>query len=100
MSRKFDLRGLALFVAGIGCGILLMQSGVAQTTDGAKLNHVGIAVRNFDAAVQYYTQTLGFRPAFVFRDPKGKPILTYLQISRETFLEIQPATADRPVGFT
>jgi catechol 2,3-dioxygenase-like lactoylglutathione lyase family enzyme len=100
MPSKFDPRGLALFVAGIGCGILLMQSGVAQTADGTKLNHVGIAVKNFDAAVQYYTQTLGFRQAFAIRDPEGKPILTYLQISRETFLEIQPATAERPVGIT
>ena len=100
MPGKFNTKGLALFVAGVGCGILLMQSGVAQTADGTKLNHVGIAVKNFDSAVQYYTQALGFRPAFAIRDAEGKPILTYLQISRETFLEIQPAAADRPVGIT
>ncbi len=43
---------------------------------------------------------MGFREAFAFREPNGKPILTYLQISRDTFLEIQPATAEHPAGFS
>ena len=96
------MRGFALFVIGIGVGILLMhpvsaQNGV-QTGAGMKLNHVAIAVRNYDEAVAYYTKTMGFREAFAFRQPDGKPILTYLQISRETFLEIQPATPENPPG--
>ena len=37
--------------------------------------------------------------AFEFRDANGKPAITYLQISRDTFLELQPSTADRPAGF-
>ncbi|MEO8050176.1 MAG: VOC family protein [Acidobacteriota bacterium] len=99
MPGRFHVRNFALFVAGVGCGVLLMQPGAAQTKGGTKLNHVSIAVKDFDAAVSYYTKTMGFRPAFTFREPDGKPILTYLQISRETFLEIQPATPDRPAGF-
>ena len=43
---------------------------------------------------------MGFREAFTFREPNGKPILTYLHISRDTFLEIQPATAGHPAGFS
>ena len=94
------MRAFALFVAGIGCGILLMQSGSAQTTASTKLNHVGIAVKNFDETVNYYTKTMGFRPAFEFHDAQGKPTLAYLQISRDTFLEIQQAQGDRPAGIT
>src|SRR5450432_4705501 len=102
------MRGFALFVAGVGSGILLMQSVVAQNgvqngaqnDTGMKLNHVAITVKNFDAEVAYYTKSMGFREAFAFREPNGAPILTYLQISRDTFLEIQPATAEHPAGFS
>jgi catechol 2,3-dioxygenase-like lactoylglutathione lyase family enzyme len=98
------MRGFALFVAGVAMGILLMQSVIAQdgarNDTGMKLNHVAILVKNFDTEVAYYTKTMGFREAFSFREPNGAPILTYLQISRDTFLEIQPATAAHPAGFS
>ena len=98
------MRGFALFVAGVGLGILLMKSVAAQNgvpkDTGMKLNHVAITVKNFDAEVAYYTKSMGFREAFTFRESNGRPILTYLQISRETFLEIQPATAEHPAGFS
>ena len=98
------MRGVALFVAGVGMGILLMQSVIAQdgarNDTGMKLNHVAIFVKNFDAEVAYYTKSMGFREAFTFREPSGAPILTYLQISRDTFLEIQPATVEHPAGLS
>ena len=98
------MRGFALFVAGVGLGILLMQSVIAQdgarNDTGMKLNHVAIFAKNFDAEVAYYTQSMGFREAFSFREPSGAPILTYLQISRDTFLEIQPATTEHSAGFS
>ena len=98
------MRGFALFVAGVGMGILLMQSVIAQNgtenDTGMKLNHVAIFAKNFDAEVAYYTKSMGFREAFSFREPNGAPILTYLQISRDTFLEIQPATPEHPAGFS
>jgi catechol 2,3-dioxygenase-like lactoylglutathione lyase family enzyme len=98
------MRGFALFAAGVGTGILMMQSVIAQdgarSDTGMKLNHVGISVKNFDEAVAYYTKSMGFREAFAIREPNGQPVLTYLQISRDTFLEIQPATAEHPAGFS
>ncbi len=98
------MRGFALFAAGVGMGILLMQSVTAQNgapnDPGMKLNHVAIFAKNFDAEVAYYTKSMGFREAFSFREPSGAPILTYLQISRDTFLEIQPASAEHPPGFS
>ncbi len=50
--------------------------------------------------MRFYTQTMGFREAFTIKDQSGKPTLAYLQITRDTFLELAPATADRPVGLS
>ena len=92
----------AFFAAGIGVGAFLMQPGRAQTTaaPGLRLNHVGIYVKDFDESMRFYTQTMGFREAFSIKDPNGKPVLAYLQITRDTFLELAPSTADRPVGLS
>ncbi len=92
----------AFFVAGIGVGAFLMQPGGAQTTQlpGLRLNHVGIFVKDFDESMHFYTQTMGFREAFTIKDANGKPVLAYLQITRDTFLELGTATAERPVGLS
>jgi catechol 2,3-dioxygenase-like lactoylglutathione lyase family enzyme len=95
------MRALVLFGAGIVCGILMMQPGAAQGNKGKglRLNHVGINVKNFEESLNYYTKTLGFREAFTVKDDKGNPTLTYVQIDKGTFVELQPA-GDRPVGMT
>jgi len=93
---------IALFAAGIGVGAVLMSPGRAQTAPptGLRLNHVGIYVRDFDESMRFYTQIMGLREAFTIRDANGKPTLAYLQITRDTFLELAPATAERPVGLS
>lgn len=93
---------VALFVAGIGVGIFLMQPGAAQPAPapGMRLNHVGVYAKDYDESLRFYTQTMGFREAFSIKDKDGKPTLTYLQISRDTFLELAPATAERPAGLS
>lgn len=96
------LRGFGLFVAGIAFGMILMQSSSAQESfnTGLKLNHVGISVKDLDESVNYYTKTMGFHEAFTVRNPAGKVAFTYIQISRDTFLELFPSTPERPVGIT
>ena len=93
---------LTFFAAGIGVGAFLMQPGHAQTNQGSglRLNHVGIYVKDFDESMRFYTQTMGFHEAFTIKDPNGKPVLAYLQITRDTFLELAPSTAERPVGLS
>jgi methylmalonyl-CoA/ethylmalonyl-CoA epimerase len=93
------MRGLCLFVAGILVG-LAVHTAVAQSPNRGivGLNHVGIAVPDLDKAVAYYSKTLGFPEAFRSLNDKGQPALVYVQISRNTFLELQPASADRPPG--
>jgi catechol 2,3-dioxygenase-like lactoylglutathione lyase family enzyme len=95
------MRGVMLFVAGLFAG-LAIQAVMAQTGNSGvvMMNHVGINVPNVDEAVTYYKQKMGYREAFRVNDQKGQPRLVYMQISRNTFLELNPATAERPAGFT
>jgi len=80
--------------------MFMMQPSAAQQkgSKGLRLNHVGMYVKNFDESMNFYTKTMGFREAFSFNDKEGKPTLTYLQINRDTFLELAPATAVGPVA--
>ena len=96
------MRGLLLFVAGTFVGMLIMQAGAApqEKVTGGRLNHVGMYVKDMDESMGFYTKTMGFREAFSVKDKDGKPTLVYLQISRDTFLELAPAAADRPLGFS
>jgi catechol 2,3-dioxygenase-like lactoylglutathione lyase family enzyme len=98
------MRGVAIFIAGIVVGAVVIQAGAAQenTNTGLRLNHVGIAVKveNFDKSLDFYTKVLGFRVAFRFPSPDGKPTTTYFQINRDTFLEMAPASANLPEGIT
>ena len=91
------MRGCMLFVAGIVIGFAV-QTPVAQNVGLVGLNHVAISAPNLDAALEYYTKTLGFREAFRSLDEKGQPTLVYVQISKNTFIELQPANAQRPPG--
>ena len=89
----------ALLVAlGMCVGALMTQTGTAQDNAPRGLNHVGIAVKSVDEAVAFYRKTLGVREAYSLKRPDGSPLLTYLQISRDTFLEVLPPTADQPAG--
>ena len=62
------------------------------------VNHVAIAVPDFDAAFAFYTQKMGFREAFTVRDAQGQATLAYVQANRNTFVELQRANATRPPG--
>ena len=93
------MRGFCLFVAGILVG-LAVQAAVAQNQNRGivGLNHVALSVPNIDEAVAYYTKTMGFPEAFRSTDEKGQVALVYVQISRNTFVELQPANPQRPPG--
>lgn len=95
------MRGAMVFVAGLMTG-LAVHVGLAQDANEGvvMMNHVGINVPNINEAVTYYTQKMGYREAFRASDEKGQPRLVYLQISRNTFLELNQASAQRPAGFT
>src|SRR3954464_13313445 len=95
------MRSAFLVIAGIVVG-LAVEAAVAQNQSPnhgiVGLNHVCIVVPNLDEAVNYYTKTLGFPEAFRSKDDKGNVTLVYVQISKNTFIEIQPSTPQKPAG--
>ena len=94
------MRGIVLFAAGLLVGGLLTQSGAAQERGLQGLNHVGMVVADYPKAMDFYTRTMGFKEAYTMRRPDGSPILTYLQLSRNTFVELIPAGPGQQPGIT
>jgi predicted enzyme related to lactoylglutathione lyase len=92
------MRSALLLALGIVIGASA-QNLVGQQRDITSLNHVAIAVENFGAATKFYTDVMGFPEAFAFREPDGRPTLSYFQVNRNTFIELMPATPERPAGF-
>lgn len=93
------MRGLYLFVAGLAVGLAVHTVAAQNQNQGiVGVNHVGIAVPDLDAAVSYYTETLGFPEAFRVVGDSGQPVLVYVQVSRDTFVELQPTNPQRPPG--
>ena len=90
------MRGSVLFVTGLLVGAALTTA-VAQNANRGLVgvNHVGMNVPNLDEAVNYYTKTLGFPEAFRVNDDKGQPRLVYVQVSKSTFIELQPGQIGR-----
>ena len=95
------MRGALLFAAGLFTG-LAVHVALAQSANRGvvMMNHVGINVPNIEEAVKYYTEKMGYKEAFRVFDDKKQPRLVYMQISKNTFLELNPANAQRPAGFT
>jgi catechol 2,3-dioxygenase-like lactoylglutathione lyase family enzyme len=100
-------RFLASVVAAVMAAPLLAHHGdtnydlTANRIPGNNgVNHVGINVEKMDEAIAYYPKTFGFWEAAVLRDDKGQPTLAFIQVNRNTFIELGPATADRPAGIT
>ena len=95
------MRGAMLFAAGLFAG-LAVHVAVAQNANSGvvMMNHVGINVPNIPEAVTYYTDKMGYKEAFRVNDDKGQARLVYMQISKNTFLELNQANAQRPAGFT
>jgi catechol 2,3-dioxygenase-like lactoylglutathione lyase family enzyme len=89
-----------LFAAGLFAG-LAVSVGMAQNANinVVMMNHVGINVPDIPDALTYYTEKMGYREAFCLNDDNGQPRLVYMHISKNTFLELGQANAQRPAGF-
>jgi lactoylglutathione lyase len=95
------MRGAMLFAAGLVLGLAVPVVVAQNTSSGVvMMNHVAINVPDIAEAVTYYTEKMGYKEAFRLNDDKGQPRLVYMQISKNTFLELNPANAQRPAGFT
>ena len=98
------MRACMLFVTGLLVGVGL-HSVAAQSSDKGPntgliaMNHVAMQVPNFNETLDYYTKTLGFPQAFLVKNDDGTPRLAYVQISKNTFVEIQPGMPGAPASY-
>jgi catechol 2,3-dioxygenase-like lactoylglutathione lyase family enzyme len=96
------LRTPFVFLLGLLVG-LAARTGVAQDRrlpGNNGINHVAFATPKYAEMRQFYSETLGFPEAFSNKNAEGQPTLTYLQASRNTFIELMPAGPNRSAGFT
>lgn len=93
------MRNALCLVAGIIIGAGAATGVAQQPRDILSLNHVAIAVADFDGASAFYSDVMGFPRAFAFREADGSPALSYFQVNRNTFVEVMPVTARQPAGF-
>jgi catechol 2,3-dioxygenase-like lactoylglutathione lyase family enzyme len=100
IQRGGRMRIFVSFVCGALVGAVLLQAVAAQTNRMSRLNHVGIVVDNYDEALEFYTGALGLRVAYTVPKPDGSPLLTYLQLNRETFIELIPVDPGQQTGIT
>ena len=89
------MRACMLFLTGllVGVGLHTVAAQGPNNTPNkglVQVNHIGMNVPNLDEAVTFYTKTMGFPEAFRVNDEKGQARLVYVQISKNTFFEIQP----------
>ena len=94
------MRGLFLFVAGILVGTVI-QTTVAQSPaaqPAVRLNHVAISVPDVAQALTWYGEKLGFREVVRNTNQQGQLMAAYIQVSRDTFIELQQVNAQRPAG--
>lgn len=93
---------VAVFVSGLLVGAAVMAVGAqgSRIEGNMGINHVGITVESMDDAIASYNRMFGFGEAAVVRDEKGAPTIAFIQVSRNTFIELAPASATNRPGLS
>jgi catechol 2,3-dioxygenase-like lactoylglutathione lyase family enzyme len=94
------MKAAVFFILGMIVGAAFLQKGAVQDRPVRSLNHVGLVVKNYDEAMSYYKQKLGLREAYTIKKADASPQLTYLQVNRDTFVELIPAGPNQQTGVT
>ena len=92
------MRSVMLFITGVLVGAAI-HTAVAQDRSAqpaVRLNHVAISVPDVGQAMSYYGDRLGFREVARNTNQAGQLVAAYIQVSRDTFIELQQANAQRP----
>jgi catechol 2,3-dioxygenase-like lactoylglutathione lyase family enzyme len=94
------MRGFALFLGGImvGLGITAGAQSLSPNHGIVGLSFVGVSVPNLDKAVDYYTKTLGFPEAYRQFTAAGDLQFVIVQVGKDTFIQLWPASPQRPPG--
>ena len=93
------MRIVSVLLTGMVFGAAI-QSGPVPRGRIVALNHVGLNVEHFDDALNFYTKTLGFQQVYSRNGPDGKQVSAFLQISRNSFIEITQVSANQAAGVT
>jgi catechol 2,3-dioxygenase-like lactoylglutathione lyase family enzyme len=94
------MRATILFLSGLAVGAAGTGLAQDQRLPGINgINHIALVTEHYDAMKVFYAQTMGFPEAFTVKDANGQPTITYFQASRNTFIEVFPAGANRTAGF-
>lgn len=94
------MRGPVRFTVGILVGAAI-QATLAQgqaARPAVRLNHIAISVPDLAQALAWYNDQLGFREVVRNTSPQGQLVAAYIQVSRDTFIELQQANEQRPAG--
>jgi predicted enzyme related to lactoylglutathione lyase len=94
---------LIAFVLGVAVGTLRLRPVATQNAKtGLRLSVVGIAVpaQNYEASRDFYTKVMGMKLAFAWSSPDGKRTNSYLQLNRDTFIELQTAADGASASMT
>jgi catechol 2,3-dioxygenase-like lactoylglutathione lyase family enzyme len=96
------MRTFTVFVTGLLVGAAVMAVGAQSNRiqGNMGINHVGITVENMQEAIDSYNKAFGFGEAAVLRDDKGQPTLAFIHVSRNTFIELAPASATNRPGLS
>lgn len=91
------MRRLTLFLAGVA---IVGKLAIAQDNrNDLRVMVVGLAARNYQESMDFYTKVMGFKAGFSF-SPDGKRMNTYFQLSRDSFIEMSETAANAAPGFT
>jgi catechol 2,3-dioxygenase-like lactoylglutathione lyase family enzyme len=100
LLKELSMRGVFLFVAGILVGTAIQTTGAQGPASHlpVRLNHVAISVPDVAQALTWYGEKLGIHEVVRNTNAQGQLMSAYIQVSRDTFIELQQANAQRPVG--
>ena len=95
------IRGVTLFVAGLAVGLGVHVAVAQNANSGVRMmNHAAFVVADPEEAARYYREKMGYREGFRSYNAQGQVSMIYMQISRDTFIELNRATPERAPGFT
>jgi len=94
------VKGIVLLGLGIVIGTAFSQGRPTPTGHLRGVNHIGIVVKDYNAALAFYKEKLGIPEAYTIRRQDGSIQLTYLQLNRDTFIELIPAGPNQQTGIT
>src|SRR5205809_6711768 len=100
LLKELSMRGVFLFVAGILVGTAIQTTGAQGPASHlpVRLNHVAISVPDVAQALTWYGEKLGIHEVVRNTNAQGQLMSAYIQVSRDTFIELQQANAQRPAG--